>query len=636
MSRLDELRDELYRKKSGELPVPPRESPLPPPAHDLPKRSWPDTIKPVPSLLAKAQGAKVRQRVRSFKTVLAVGVALLIGFALFIGYTIFFAPRSVDFEILGPSQLTAGEPTVITVRIVNRGSVVLRDGVVSIEFPEGTLAGDGGDGAEPLRQRLAIDDIPAQGEFKREIQARFLGVMEQEKVVTGVYIYRPENVESKLTRQGEFSARIVRVPVTVSIASPERVSAGQELNLEIAVDSELSVPLPGMSLGVEFPSGFTLSASTPPPSDEANNIWPLGDLASGTSTKIVLRGTLRGEPREVKAFRLRVGRFDPRSKQWLLIAESSGGPEIASPFLLVQTTLGGTRRGSLAPGTRVEGSVFFKNNLSQKIENITIELSFPEKFVKLESIRAERGFYDVTRQALVWKPSSEERLKEFSPGGEGTVAFSFELKSSPPIGKFSDKNFLFPVTTTIDTASPPREFRGVSLQYRDSIEFKIESRLTLAARAAYYDSPEPNTGSLPPKVRLPTSYTVWLQLSSGANDLRDVELKATLGDGVAWQRTLENSLGTVGFNPASQEILWRIREFPAATGILRVPASAAVQIVLTPADNQAGTAPVILRNISVNGRDAFTDTVQADTVEDLTTELRSDPESKPGEWQVVR
>ncbi len=635
MSRLDELRDELYRKKATEPPAPSREGLALPQPEDPVKPSWPDTLRPTLSLLAQTHGPKIHQRRGAWRILLAIGAILLLGVAALIGYTTFFSSRDVEFQILGPDQTTSGESTVITVRIVNRTAATLREGTVTLTFPEGTVLGGGSDSAGSLRHKLEVEDLPPDREFQQDISVRLLGTMEQIKTVSGTYVYRPENITSQLRRAAEFSTVIVRVPITVSVAAPERVSSGQELTLEIAVDSELSPPLPGMSLGIDFPQGFKLLEASPPPADASNRIWPLADLASGTSAKITLRGTITGSPREVKAFHFRLGRFDPRTKTWLLIAESSGGPEIASPFLFVLTTLGGSREGTLAPGAKVAGSVSYKNNLSQKIENVTIELFFPEKFVKLESIRAERGFYDVTRQALVWKSSSEPRLKEIGPGEEGTLAFSFEVKTAPPIKKFSDKNFVFPVVTTINTASLPPEFRGASLEYRDTIEFKIESRLNLAARAAYYDTPTANSGPLPPRVRRPTTYTLWFQLSNGANDLRDVGVKGTLGGGAEWKGALESSVGSVSFNPATQEVSWQIRELSAATGILRAPASAAIQVVFTPAENQINTSPELLRDISAIGRDAFTDKIESDSVENLTTELHDDPQSESSQWRVV-
>lgn len=636
MSRLEEIREGLYRKTSGEPAPAPGEELRPPTKEKEAKRAWGSSDSTPPRLLEQAYLAKRRSRLISGRFFWVIAAMALVGLLAFIGYTLFFSRAEVEFEILGSSQVTAGEPSVFILRIVNNSGVTLKDGTVTLTLPEGSLISDGGDiSLRPWREKFDVTDIPNGGEFRKEIRIRFLGTLDQIQRLSGFYLYRPENISSKFTRTAEASVTIVRVPVAIAVDAPDKISSGQEFSLTIGVDAETSSPLPPLTLGVDFPTGFELQSSDPPLSGEGNNLWPMTNLESGTSTQVVLRGLLKGEPAEVKAFHIRLGRYDAASKQWLLLTELTRGPAIASPFLLAQTTLGGKRSGTIPPGARVEGNVLFKNNLPEKIQNLTVTLSFPEKVVELETVRAEGGFYDATRRALTWDSASEPRLRELDSGEEGILVFSFTLKSNLPIKNFSDKNFLLSITTAIDSRSPPPEYRGVSLAYQDSIEFKIESRLTLAARAAYYDSPRPNSGPMPPKVRSTTTYTVFWHVGSGANALRNVEVSAQLPGNVELGEVIGSDAGKVDFNPASREIIWRIGELKAATGILRPHLAAVFQVALTPADNQINYPAPILQNISATGRDVFADTELHATVEGLSTELRRDPKSTYNEWQVI-
>jgi len=519
---------------------------------------------------------------------------------------------------------------------VNRSPVLITDGAVTLNLPPGAIfVGQQAVPSSPIRERLIVDDIPPGAEFKRELRVQFIGRNGEVRQISGLYLYRPENIQSKLTRQTVFSAPIGRVPAVITVDAPEKANSGQEITVIVGVDSETSVPLPNMSLGIDFPSGFELRSTDPTPSPDIPNFWPIGNLASGTSTKIVLRGVLRGDPEETKPFHVRLGRYDIGKKSWLLLTESTVGPTIASPFLLAQTSIGGDRRGALQPGSRVDGVVFFRNNLSQAVQNVTVTVFFPEQFVELETVQAQDGFYDVTRRMLTWNPASAESLRELDAGEEGHLAFSLTLKANPPIHVFSDKNFRFPVTSSIDTGTPPPDFRGVPLVYNDVAEFQISSRLALSARAAYYDSPVPSTGPLPPKVRQATTYTVFLQLGSGANDIRDVSVKAFLPGGVEFKSAVGSDVGAVEFNPASREVIWRVGQLAAATGILRPHARAMFQIAFTPAENQIDASPPLLTGISAAGRDSFTGGELTAAVEDVTTALRTDTRSNPQEWQVA-
>ena len=569
------------------------------------------------------------------RIIITTAAIILIGLAAFIGYVVFFGRSEVAFEVVGPDQIAAGEFTTLTLSIVNRGAIALRDGTVTMTLPAGAALGESVPGPGLPRERIAVEDVPAGGTFRREIRIQFLGRAGEVQRLSALYLYRPENIQSKLTRAAEFTATVSRVPVAVTVETPERVNAGDEVTLRIGVDAEAGAVIRALALGIDVPPGFELVSADPAVGAGGQLRWLLGDLPSGTSTTITLRGVFRGEPEEPKPFHIQLGRYDPSSQSWLLLTETTATPVIASPFLLAQASIGGARRGALTPGEQIEGVVRYRNNLADTVQNLTVTLAFPERLVDLASVRAEGGFYDVTRRHLVWNPASDARLKELNPAEERTLGFTFTLKPVPPIRTFSDKNFVLPLTTTIDTGTLPPAYRGVSLRYQDAIEFKIASRLTVTARPTYYDSPVQNSGPLPPKVRAATSYTVSLQLGSGGNDIRDISLQAELGGGVEFKGALASDVGAVEFNPASRALTWRIGSLPAATGILRPHATALVALALTPAENQVGTSPVLLKGITVVGRDAFAETDLSVTSEDVTTELRDDARSNPAEWQVV-
>ena len=637
MARLEEIREELYRKKFT-TPPPPRDSrsfgrrPKPPPIPG----SWPGRGPETSSLADQAALAGARQRQKSLRIIIGTALVVLIGALAAVGYLVFLVSTEVTFSVVGPKQAVAGEPTLITLRVANSSRVALTSGAVTLTFPPGTIApGESDVSLTAPRQKLDIPDIPPGGEFLKELRVRLLGTVGEEKIISGAYAYRPENIQSELRRSSDFTTTIVRVPIALGVDVPERVNSGQELTLTASVDSELSVPLAGMSLGVEFPEGFELKRTDPPLEPGTDPIWPLSDLELGKSRKISISGILKGEPEEVKAFRLRLGFYERERRSWLLLTEHTANPAIASPFLFARATLGERRGGSLAPGEVLVGTVRYRNNLTERIENLVVSVSFPEKFVDLKGIQAERGFYDVTKNAITWNSASEPRLAEVAPGGEGTLAFSFSLKSALPIAGFQDQNFVFPLITTIDSASPPPQFRGVVLGFRDAVDFRVSSPIGLSARSSYHDAPFPSSGPLPPQVRKTTSYAVILKLTSGANVLREVEVRGQLSGGVSWGDQTSSDLGTITFNPATQEFVWRIRELPAATGILRAPLSAALVVALTPAENQVATSPRLVKGLAASGRDTFADTIEQDTADDITTELRGDAGSNAAEWRVV-
>ncbi|MBI2055346.1 MAG: hypothetical protein HYT42_00415 [Candidatus Sungbacteria bacterium] len=637
MARLDKIREELYTQNKAEPPVDHRGDLLYPAKEKKARFLWQDPALELPTILERSYLTRLKERWVSKRFLVIAGAAILIGVAVFLGRDLILARPRVEFTIVGSDEVSVGEPTVFTLRVVNKNNVALKEGLINLTLPDGsTYASESGSLFGAMRQKFVVGDVPKGGEFKKDIQVRFAGSLRQDLVMEGTYVYRPENIQSLLIQDASLKISVVRVPVVVTLDAPEKVSSGQEVSMTVGVDSELVSPIPDLALSIDFPAGFEIISTDPPPVEAGENIWALGDFDAGTSRKIAIRGKMKGEPEEVKALHIRLGRFDPASKTWLILTEVTAGPSIASPLLLAQVSINGLRSGSVAPGASADGNVYFKNNLPEKVQNVNIAVSFPERFVELETIRAESGFYDAIRKAIVWDPASEKRLAELRPGEEGTLAFSFKVKGTLPIFSSADKNFLLPVAAVIASPNPPAGYRGVALEYRDSAEFKIESRLLVSARAAFYDSPAPNSGPLPPRVRRTTTYTIYFQLSTGANDLKDVEVKAGLPGGVGWQKVLTSSIGTVAFNPSARQISWRIPRLSSGTGIIRSPAVAVAQVALTPADNQIGSSPVLANDIAASGLDTFTNTVENGTTDDLTTALGADTESRSSEWAVVK
>lgn len=215
MSRLEDIRGGLYRRE------PPAEEPQEGSLRAEHPNSLPsgwEEPDAAPRLMDRVYLAKLRQRRFSGRTLVMLGLLALLGIAAFIGYTLFFARADVRLEILGPDRITAGEPTTITVLITNRGSVALTDGALTLTLPPGAiLAGEPAPASSPVRERLTIDSVPAGGEFRRELRVQFLGRDNETLEISGLFLYRPQNVASQFTRRARFIAPIGRVPFVITV-----------------------------------------------------------------------------------------------------------------------------------------------------------------------------------------------------------------------------------------------------------------------------------------------------------------------------------------------------------------------------------------------------------------------------------
>jgi len=82
-------------------------------------------------------------------------------------------------------------------------------------------------------------------------------------------------------------------------------------------------------------------------------------------------------------------------------------------------------------------------------------------------------------------------------------------------------------------------------------------------------------------------------------------------------------------------ITWRAGNVAAGAGVSRSSPVLAFRIGFTPAVNQAGQSPALVRNIEASAIDTFTNEQVLIRGDELTTELRSDALTSEKDWKVV-
>ena len=72
-------------------------------------------------------------------------------------------------------------------------------------------------------------------------------------------------------------------PVSVSVAAPESITAGQPFTLDVTVQSNSQETVDNVALEAQYPFGFTV-VSANPKADSGQTLWHLGSLKPGAST----------------------------------------------------------------------------------------------------------------------------------------------------------------------------------------------------------------------------------------------------------------------------------------------------------------------------------------------------------------
>jgi hypothetical protein len=436
-----------------------------------------------------------------------------------------------------------------------------------------------------------------------------------------------------LFKEAQFSTRITRSPVGLSIDIPREIRSGQDVEFSINYVSNSESELEDLFLELDSPAGFTFITSTPG-SEDKGKLWRIGALKPHEKGSIKVRGSITGGDLEEKSFKIQAGTRSP-SGELNIYGRVVGAVILSRPFLDIEATAKGQKIYVARPGDNIEVKLAFRNNLPVPVQNVIVEAIFGGTGLDENEIRSPQGTYRPASRSVVWNASSAEILKKLDPGQEGVFQLYFSFMDPIPIRTSSDKNFKIEAEIKISPGIFPPGFQGTDITGSDKVEAKLASRLQLVRRGFYFSNLIPNFGPLPPKVGVETTYTVVWSLTNATNDVGGLTARAVLPPYINWKGVISPRDGALSYEPSTGEVLWRIGEIKAGTGFLRPAKEVAFQIGLVPGVNHIGDTPRLVSNVRIEGRDLFTDSSISAEAPALSSELRDDPRVDTSQGRVL-
>lgn len=633
MGRLEELEEELYGK--GETKITGRRRrrfDLPPIAKDLP-RSW------------GLRGARPRPQagrlasLRRATLVVALAAALFVaGGAAFIFFYFGSDRREAEIVIGGRVEVEGGEAFAVPIVFRNTASVALEEVQLVITLPKGALVRDesGLEEQSPPRMIKEIGVLRPGEEGRSELTIRLFGREGERQEIAAALLYRPEGLRARFSSQAAREITIIRSPLLLFWEIPETVTPRQDVSVTLRYGSQGRSAFKGLWLKMEYPSGFTVR-SVSPPAGADNSFWDIGTLEPGEEGTIVLSGSFAGGGGEKQALRAGIGTYDQLSKEWRPWRESIREVALSTSPLLLEAALGNRREGVVKPGERFSFSVRYKNRSAVPVGNASVRTSVEGEIMDLGTLSiGDGGVFDFTSRQIVWGPGGTQKLREILPGEEGELRFQVSARDRPAMRTSEDRNLVVRVRSRIDAPNLPQELQGSDLAPEDIIEFKVATVALFSGRAVFRTSPIPNIGPLPPRVGEKTTYVIVWEARNFTNELDNADIRALLPPNIRWEGAVSPQDADIRFDPASGEVRWRLGKIAPGIGVLTPARVGAFQVSVIPSEVDAGRRPALAIEQHFSGRDTFTGEELAIRIEDLTTELRSDPATNSREWTVER
>ncbi len=561
-----------------------------------------------------------------FSLVFFFATILIAGFFIFGGRNI-VSSDNIVFEIESPVAVAAGEELALNFSMINRNTVALESVDFEISFPEGSRNAE--DLSVPVdRYRESFGTIAVNEKVDRNISVVLFGEENEKKEIRFFLEYRVEGSNAILQKTVPYEVTISSAPVILRIDSFKEISSGQQFKTTVEVVSNTSEVVEDLLLVADFPEGFSVISTDIDPS-YGDDTWVIGDLPSKAKYTITILGTLNGHQADERTVRFVVGVVNSRNPQRIGTPLLSGSHRVTvtEPFISVDFALNGSQNSPFVTqnGKTIRADISWVNNLPTKVINAEVEVSLRGVVLDRRSITVPEGFYDSSKGVVQWNKDTLPSLGELSPGDFGRVSFTFNTIdfSRASLDIFRDPEIVLDLTVKgkrVSDSEVPEEIVFTAVR-----KARIATDLAVVPQALFSVGPFSNTGLLPPHAEQETTYTIIWTVTNTLNEVKNAEVSATLPSYVRWTGNVSPGSENIIFNPSGGQVVWRIGDLSRGQGIVGAPREVAFQVALKPSLSQIGSRPVLIGDVVVRGRDAFTEISVESRRSALTTFLLNDP-----------
>lgn len=633
-SKIERLQKQLYSRNSKHLGVQDRRE-LREVSYDTPKQ-WSDVHHTQTHETQPPEKKSLLSRllvISGVFFVMALGLSLL----FFFGGANIISSKNIEIKVEGPTTIGGGEELILQLSIVNRNSVSIKLVDLLIEYPEGTRSADNL-GTELPRFRESIGTLRPGERVQKTVRAVLFGEENSQKDITVTIEYRIDGSNAIFFAEKKYQLTISSSPLSLSISSLKEITSGQKIELSATITSNSTTIIENVLLVVEYPFGFEFESASPEPTF-GGNVWELGDIKSGGKRTVRITGTIIGEDEEERVFRFSSGIQSEKNENKLEAAFITFLQPIIvkKPFISVDLALNGNIEEEYVfrSGQQIRVDVIWFNNLPDSIADAEIELKILGNALDKFSVNVDRGFYQSINNTISWSRETDSTLALLSPGQSGRAHFSFRSLSLSSGVTLRNPEITFEISVKgkrISSNQVPE--RIISTLVRT---IKISSDLLLSARAVYFSGPFSNTGPIPPKVNVETTYTVIWIVTNVQNAVAGTKVIATIPSYIRWMGTVIPSSESVTFNSVDREIVWNVGEVEAGGGSTSASQrEVSFQVALIPSISQFGGIPVLINQQTVSGFDRFAEVTVEYVRVPLTTRLSSDPSFPNGGETVIQ
>jgi len=565
------------------------------------------------------------------KVLISSGIILVVVVGVY--YFTQYSNKGVSIEIVLPNEeVEVGAPFDVDVMFKNETGNSLGEVKIVLDPSRQIVFEESGTGSPEERE---LGEIGIGVDRKETFRVVALPAEEQTYKISATIFYSPTTLVAKFKKNEEVEVRVKRPDFELELEAPEQVFPGEEFEIKVKYEIDDEVPeLAEFEVHIDHPSNFEVVTSKPETIDRALDGVKFSGLEEGDG-EASIRGKIElpdSSEFQIKA-RLVMKIF---GEEYTFMSETKNIMIGQSP-LSFQVLLG-EHEDVIRPGDELIYVISYRNNTDVPLKDVVIRAQLLGEMFDYSTLETN-GRFVASNNTVIWDGGNVSELRELSTGEDGSASIKIEIKDKHPIQTLSDKNFNLVVDAKIESPTVSGGVDASKTVNASRVENKVAGLLEVKAGGYFRDAKSGilNSGPFPPRVGVPTNYTIHWTVTNYGTDVDGVEVRARLGSGVKFTgKTGGNTTSPPRMDESTGEVVWQVGRLLATAGILSEKPEAIFQIAARPASSDIDNYMLILEGTEVHGRDEFTDLTLTATDAPVTTRLEADKTVNTNDGKVIQ
>ncbi|MFH1536356.1 MAG: hypothetical protein ABID45_00045 [Patescibacteria group bacterium] len=441
-----------------------------------------------------------------FLLIIAVISALIGGYFLIQDKFSKEESNKAEINIVIPEKSSSGDLLEFEVEIINKETVDISEGVLSIHYPEGFYFKESDiPTREGTDNAWDLEDISASTTETITIKGQLVGEKGATKSFNALLIYKPANFNSEFQASASASTVLTSSVISLDIDVPQQVRTGEQFEYNITFENTSEYVLQNGKVVIDYPDDFTL-VSADPDFFSNNNIWMFEEIDSGEKETIKITGVLNSEAGKTEEFKFQFGLVEPNG-------EFNPQVEKISLVLVTNPEISMELKGaeSASAGEDLNYTLEVKNTSEVDLSDLEFEVEFTG---------------DATKQSKM----TLDKIDELGPNKTRKITFENTVKNN------IDEN-VEEITAIVYVSSAKVDGKNVNLEMTSELKTSLIGGIDLYAYGRYYknDLTKIGDGPLPPKVGKKTTYVIFWTYTTKGSQLKDIIIETTLPDDVKYE-----------------------------------------------------------------------------------------------------